>query len=96
MEKGSEYDDDYEIHNSKEEENIKRMKSIYEVYLDRNGTVRTVNPPSKETEEELGAHEEGFAASESLPAGASFQIHEAAERQKQLDASNTEVVRDEL
>ena len=37
-----------------EEENIRRMKSIYKVYLDRNDTMKTTAPETEEEEEEIG------------------------------------------
>lgn len=56
----------------KEEEDIKRIKSIYQVYLDRNGTVKTVNNIGDQ--EHALVNQEGFAPTESLPSHAAEQI----------------------
>ncbi|SCV00044.1 LAMI_0G02542g1_1 [Lachancea mirantina] len=63
--------------NNKEEENIKRMKSIYEVYLDRNGTV----VKKKTGDAEISSKHE--VPVEDLPADALHQINAMA-------ASNTD------
>ncbi|SCV02220.1 LANO_0F16072g1_1 [Lachancea nothofagi CBS 11611] len=79
-------DENDEYLTSKEEENIKRMKSIYEVYLDRNGTVRTLKPSSNGEAGETEPISGGFAASESLPAEAVSKINHAAGTQKALES----------
>lgn len=82
-------EDDYELENSKEEENIKRMKSIYEVYLDRNGTVRTVKPSPNGAEAENTGFQESYVP-ESLPVGASSQIEKATAQQQYAEGHQTE------
>ncbi|SCU99348.1 LADA_0H19152g1_1 [Lachancea dasiensis] len=80
-------DENEQFLTSKEEENIKRMKSIYEVYLDRNGTVKTERTSGNDHPEEMVSVNRGFNTSELLPAEASSQINSAVKAQQSYQQS---------
>lgn len=84
-------DDVYASKLTKEEENIKRMKSIYEVYLDRQKTMKSDRGNRDEQENAFGEQsnfENGFAAAESLPVGATSQIDSAVKREQEKDLNS--------
>ncbi|SCU88927.1 LAME_0E01640g1_1 [Lachancea meyersii CBS 8951] len=83
-------DDSEELYlSSKEEENIKRMKSIYEVYLDRNGTVRTVRPSKHGEATDTEPQSNAFVTTRSLPQEAPLTIGHATDLQNGLNAQQS-------